>query len=170
MDKRKILSRAIATMFALLALGFIYVLFSGLSSQNNSSVINSKAITDINLPKSPMFDIELGRSEIRRHQGQRLWVTQLAPQQLTELATLEDWLVDVNSGCSTQQVWCAVRTKTQQSGIELRYVKNRPPQLESLSVWVGGFVDPTNGAVYDLLGRAYKQNKASNSQAINVSL
>jgi len=57
-------------------------------------------------------------------------------------------------------VLCVVAAQTDRSGIEIRYTRERPPQLHHSVPWLGGFVNPTTGAVFDLLGRPYTQGEA----------
>ena len=162
MAKRQLLSRVISVMLTLLLFGFIYILFAGLGTNANKE----QQTTD--KKNQTPFDLEPGQTEIRRHQGQRIWVTKLSTQQVTQLANVDDWVLDPNSGCQAQQTWCLIESKTQQTGIEIRFTNKRPPQLNNTTPWAGGFVNPSNGAVYDLLGRSYKSNSAQTKPAINL--
>jgi len=159
MHKRQLLSYAIGGMLSLLLVGFVYVLFAGLSSRDHNPI--NSAI---------QFDVPSGKTEIRRYQGQRTWITHLLQNQVTELRNVDLWVINSLSGCEPQQVWCLVQTKTQKQGIEIQFTNARPPSLKHDTPWVGGYVNPNNGAVYDLLGRAYKNNPSNATGSINVML
>ena len=59
--------------------------------------------------------------------------------------------------------------RQERSGIEIVFSLDHPIQLASGVQWYGGFVDPTNGAVYDRLGRAYKSlRQANRKDALDV--
>ena len=41
------------------------------------------------------------------------------------------------------------------AGLDLSYTLKAPPQIPEEVPWEGGFVDPSSGSVFDLLGRSY---------------
>jgi len=57
------------------------------------------------------------------------------------------------------KVYCVLAATTNRDGVYLQYTLKEPPQLLVDTPWFGGFVDPDSGAIYDLIGRAYQQNK-----------
>ena len=71
-------------------------------------------------------------------------------------------MVNPDSGCALDVEICAVLAKTERSGIDIVFSIEHPVQLASGIKWYGGFVDPSNGSVYDRLGRAYKSLRQKN--------
>lgn len=136
---------AVKAMFAALALAFVLVLLRSLSGP--SSVSNPAAVFD---------DVQTNQTALRRYQGQRVWATRLGALQRNQLKQLDAVVSDPNAGCELSVTICAVKASTARDGIEIIFSDARPPQLDSNVPWFGGLVDPTNGAVYDRLGRLYR--------------
>ncbi len=150
MRPRKIwLIKLIKSMFLFLGLAFAFVLFRSLSGPALTTSVNS-----------PFDDVELGETAMRRLLGQRVWATRLTPLLRRQLKELESSIDSSSQGCLAEQVLCVVAAQTDRSGIEIRYTRERPPQLHHSVPWLGGFVNPTTGAVFDLLGRPYTQGEA----------
>ena len=97
----------------------------------------------------------VGESQLRRVNKQIVWVTYLSDIQKNNLASLTDAQVQLNNACDDAHQYCILLAETDRSGIQLQYTNTSPPQLPIELPWYGGFVNPANGAVYDLLGRAY---------------
>ena len=105
-----------------------------------------------------------GETALRRYSGQRVWITRLSPllrQQSKELETFVDARDD---SCSVFHTVCVFSALTSRDGIEIVFSANKPAQLSADQLWHGGFIDPTSGAVFDRLGRAYLVNKEGQSE------
>ena len=145
MTKRTLLWQAIKTMFVLLAFAFVFVLFRSLGGP--SAVSESTVLYD---------DVVLGQTALRRNDGSRVWVTRLSDLQRQQARQLDSFVKQADVGCNAHLIVCVIKSNTSQSGIDIVYSERMPVQLKSSTLWFGGFVDPTNGAVFDRLGRAYK--------------
>lgn len=152
MNRRYVLSRAVYGMLALLVLAFVWVLFSStrVTLTDEVPVSNDEAL---------FADLALGQSRLYHINSQRVWVTRLSPAQAAQVVTLDKWLSKPDEGCVANAQYCLLSGQTQQSGIYLQFTATPPPQLSSKVPWFGGFVDPTTGEVFDLLGRAYSSVK-----------
>ena len=133
----------VTTMFVVIFLAFVYVLFRSLSSG-----INSETKLFQNLTK--------GETAMRRLEGRRVWVSHLSEQQKQALQAVPEDVVLANTGCSVTAIYCIVDAATNRAGIELVYSSNRPTVILKSKAWHGGFIDPDGGVIYDLLGRAYQ--------------
>ena len=111
------------------------------------------------------LDVPVGETLMQRIKGQRFWVTRLSEQQLRHLESLSEW-VQVESSCELALGLCAVNVNTQRFGVLLRYSANRPNMLADETPWFGGYINPNNGSVYDLLGRGYLRNPANADKAL----
>lgn len=109
--------------------------------------------------------IELGSTELVKHQRQRVWLTRFSPEQRKKIVQITPFVV-VEGGCDTEAEKCLVQSTTNRQGVIVRYVQAKPDTLNNDVVWIGGFIDPTTGAIYDLLGRLYK-NSTKNKQVSN---
>ena len=145
MTKRELLGNTIRSMLVIALFAFVFVLFRSLSGPSLTS--QSEVAFD---------DVQIGETAMRRALGARVWVTRLSPAQRSQLAELSELVVNPNSGCALQSEVCVLSATTQRDGIDVVFSIAHPIQLASDIKWYGGFVDPTNGAVYDRLGRAYK--------------
>lgn len=139
-NQRRILINLIKLMFGLLVLAFFFILFRGLTVRAPIATQNT------------LSDIAVGDTVIRNIAGERLWVSHLSAQQQLALGA--------NNPCATR-TFCALLVTTQQAGIDLVFVKYRPDLLTTNEPWFGGFVDPYNGAVYDLAGRLINRLRGS---------
>ena len=116
-----------------------------------------------NTIKDSDSNIELGTTALIQHQGQRLWSTRLLPEQRLQLEKINDY-VFVGGGCDIQTKRCLLESKTNRQGVIIRYLESKPDIFKNQIPWAGGFINPTNGAIYDLLGRLYRAN--SNSEKV----
>ena len=154
---RKQLKSLVSYMFALVIIGFVYVLFSSLGNNRN-----------IETGVDRFSDIKAGQTVMRRVDGQRVWLTHFNNQQLRQIKLLEPFLINSESGCALKTKMCAVLAAISDNGLELSYSLLPPPQLKADGLWFGGFVDPTTSAAFDLLGRAYRLNRSSDGQTLEV--
>lgn len=159
MSRRDVLIRAVKGMFAILALAFLFVLLRSLSGP---SVISD--------PAAAFDDVQIGQTALRRYQGQRVWATRLSKPQRQQAKELDAVVQDPNLGCPASVTICALSAKTARDGIELMFSQAAPPTLKSGLPWFGGFVDPSSGAVYDRLGRWYKDTGSSAKPLVVVSV
>ena len=152
---RKQLKSLVSYMFALMIIGFVYVLFSSLGNNRNVETGADK-----------FSDIKLGQTVMRRVDGKRVWITHLSKQQLSQTKLLEPFLISPVSDCGLNTKLCAVLAAVSDNGLELSYSLLPPPQIKGDDLWFGGFVDPTTGAAFDLRGRAYRLNRSSDLQTL----
>lgn len=140
-------------MFLFLALGFAYVLISSIGGPSNFS--NPKELFD---------DVAIGQTAARRVGSDRVWVTRLSALTKTQANTVSSHTVDQEAGCDVNGELCVVLAATARSGIDIIYSEKAPIQLPPNVPWFGGFVDPSTGEVFDLLGRAYTATNKGRSQ------
>lgn len=145
---RRRLALGVKTMLGLLALAFVSVLLAGLFTSGDDS-------TDFNAAQ----DILSGHTQLSRVNGERLWISNINQAQLTQLLAMSDNRVYRNTGCQAKLGLCAVRARTSKQGIEIRYIAEKPFYLPPAHELAGGFVNPTTGLVYDLLGRALREQE-----------
>lgn len=137
-----LLQRLIGAGFALLFLGFLFVLISSLGERKSAD------------PEAAFQDLSIGQTGKRRLRGQVVWATRLSEHQRSNLSK--------DDPCLTM-TFCIVAAAGSVDGIDVVYTINSPPQLNKLgqdgvdkegqlNVWTGGFVDPSNGHVYGLSG------------------
>ena len=157
---KSLLLRLIKVMFGLLFIAFAYVLVVGIGGSKIPSLKNSG---------ERFASVAEGQSRLLRLQGKGAWLTRLNDTQRAQLSLLGEELSNPNSGCKIVAKLCAVFSETSQSGINLSFSAAPPPQLPSAFAWFGGFVDPTTGATFDLLGRAYKLGLATDAQQPGVT-
>lgn len=138
-------------MLALIVLAFLFVLVRSLSTGYNSFSDGDQS--------DQFANVFQGTTQMRRLNGQRVWVSRLSPQQSKQLF---DRTINSGAGiaaCDIHAELCVVDAATTRSGIELRYLLQRPTRIAHDVIWVGGFIDPNNGNLYDLLGRSYGAHK-----------
>lgn len=157
---KSLLLRLIKVMFGLLIVAFAYILIVGIGGSNVPSSKDSG---------ERFASVAEGQSRLLRLQGKRVWLTRINDTQRAQLGLLGEELSNPDSGCKILSKLCAVYSETAQSGINLSFSKSPPPQLPSTFAWFGGFVDPTTGATFDLLGRAYKLGLATDVQQPRVA-
>jgi len=155
MNKRNGLSLIVRGMFALLFLAFIWVLLSGIGSIEPERIQPNNDVL--------FAEVGLGETRLLRYQGEPVWVSQLTEQQKLQSKQLDSFIIDGDSGCQPQSTdkYCLLKASTRRDGIIIQFTEREPAQLPRDVLWLGGFVDPTTGHIYDLLGRAYKINKHS---------
>lgn len=152
LDRRRVLTRAVGSLFLLLFLTFMWIFFSGISLFSDEETGNPNA--------NPLFiNISEGQTILRRYKGQVVWVTHLSERQREQLKGLNVVLLDPTSGCSILGQYCVLSASTSRDAIYIQYSQPEPAQLLVGVLWFGGFVDPSSGELYDLLGRAYSTNK-----------
>jgi hypothetical protein len=151
---RKGLSVLIFAMFGSLILAFAVVLlrFSG-------GVPQTPRLTDT------FAQLRSGQTVLQRLNGDPVWVSRLSESQRQQAKTNEGYLLKPESGCAPATELCALVASTDRDGVVIRFTHAIPPQLPAESVWFGGFVNPLNGATFDLLGRAYRLHNGSDLTA-----
>jgi hypothetical protein len=157
---KSLLLRLIKVMFGLLFIAFAYILLVGIGGSNTPKSQN---------PDKQFANVGEGQSRLIRLRGERAWLTRLTNTQRAQLSILSEELSNPDAACKTTAKLCAVFSATSQSGINLSFSATAPPQLPSTVVWFGGFVDPTTGATFDLLGRAYKLGLGTDTQQPRVA-
>lgn len=167
MNKRKFLSVAVGSLFTCLFLVFGWIYFYGLTS--NPSKTSDFKKEDVN----QLFkDVAVGSVVLRRMENRRIWVVHLSSKQRSKINLLDQFVVKSDAGCDFNKVFCLLEAETHRDGVYLQYTLKEPPQLPFNIPWFGGFVDPTSGAVYDLIGRPYQQNKGkfkTSLKQLNIS-
>ena len=161
MNKRKFLSVAVGSLFACLFFVFGWVYFYGLTSSPNTTSDFKKA--DV----SKLFkDVAVGTTVLQRLKNQRVWVVHLSSKQRSQIGLIDQFVGEPEAGCDLNKVFCLLDAMTNRDGVYLQFTLKEPPQLPVDTPWFGGFVDPASGAIYDLIGRAYQQNKGKFSASI----
>ena len=158
-SRRKQLKLLVSGMFGLLVLAFAFVSLQSL----NGVEPDSSRQQGLSLEQLP-----LGQPVLRRVDGRRLWITRLSDQQSRDAAFNNPLLMDSKTGCQPQQAICALSATAAKHSVDIVFSQTAPPQLPDEANWVGGFVDPTTGAVFDLLGRAYRLGSDSDGQKLEV--
>ena len=147
---RSSLRKLVALMFSVLLAAFIFVLIGGWRLEGFGSNGNSSgSLTEFS-------DVAIGQTLLRRYQSKRVWVSRLADTQRRQLASINPFLLEPSSGCPSNATLCVLLAVSPTQSFDLSYSLAPPPQLPSDTPWHGGFVDPTTGVVYDLLGRVYR--------------
>jgi len=159
MNKRQFLSRAVASLFALLLLGFCWILFSGINLTEESDVASDSVTTQHKIFKG----LTNGQIVLRHYRGRAVWVLSLSQQQQGHANELNAYVLEGGVACDVSSSFCVLSAATERAGINTHYTLQAPPQLNVDVPWYGGFVDPTNGVMYDFLGRLYKGQKQQNS-------
>lgn len=146
-------------MLLALILGFLFILFRSLSGP---SITRSDA-------QSAFDNVVTGQTALRRSGQQRFWATRLSGAQRAQAKELSNWVIDSSAGCTVDQVLCIVHAESLRAGIDLVYSAKAPVQLPRKAPWFGGFVDPSSGAAFDFMGRAYKDIR-SNEQRTSLDI
>ena len=152
MSRRRTLSLIVRGMLLALVLAFFAVLFASLNTRHTSG--SGSAEPDA-IGLAIFNDIPLGQSEMRRFDGQRVWVTHLSAALKAQLATLNEVVQTASTGCQANTEYCVLVAASSRDGLDMVFSATSPAQLAPDLPWYGGFVDPANGRVYDRLGRAY---------------
>ena len=156
-DKREVLGACIKAMLATLVLSFLFILFRSLGGPSNTST-NAASVFD---------SVVVGQTALRREGQERFWATRLNKFQRRQVSEISPWVIDAESGCQPDVVLCVVSALSQRNGIDIVYSTNAPSQLPKGFIWHGGFIDPATGAVFDFMGRAYK-NIETDDQRISL--
>lgn len=146
---RKYLGRVVVLMCAVLVLSFITILLQGTLLQTAPDLSKQRE------SEQSDYGLQLGQTAMRRLNGELVWISYLSTEQLADLDELTSHVTD-SVGCDRTQNYCLLAAATERTGVQLQYTKKPPAQLPSDVPWVGGFVNPANSIVYDLLGRAYR--------------
>lgn len=161
--RRALLSKAVYWMLVLLVLAFVFVLFRSLDTGLTALPSTEKSLKDDSL----FSDIVPGQTALRRVGSLRIWVTRFSDAQRLQAAQLSSLVKTGGLHCKPESDLCVIAASTNRQGVELRYTRSAPVQLPSGLQWFGGFVDPSNGRLYDLWGRAYA---FQNVQSLNEQL
>jgi hypothetical protein len=104
--------------------------------------------------------ITAGEAALRRLGGEPVWVVRYSEQDESAKELLASAVDSVGvPPCRTRDnEFCYFRARGVNPDVVIRYVEIRPARLPRESPWYGGFVDPSNGAVYDRFGRGYRSN------------
>ena len=145
---RKNLSRIIVLMCAIVVLSFASILLNG-------TLFFVSTSDQENLSDEYFDGLIVGHPELRRIDQRLVWVTHLSTTQKASLGQLSVAQIRQGQACDIAQDFCVLLAETEQSGINLQYTPAPPAQLPSDLPWFGGFVNPLDGSVYDLLGRPY---------------
>jgi hypothetical protein len=124
-----------------------YVMFSGLFSGQSQGRDNPGSIA-------------AGESQLQRLNNRSVWVVRFHEESDAARTDQEAYIAKASSTpCLTSvNEYCYLDARGIRSGIVVRYVSERPDQVPSSAAWYGGFVDPSNGAIYDRHGRGFKVN------------
>ena len=145
-NKRLWLVRMTFSAVVILIVLFLFIFFRGLAWSPDTSEKKSS-------------ELNTGSTKLIRQDGQRLWATRLSEIQRQELVKLTPF-VTTGNGCAPEGI-CFVQPETSQQGVIIIYIEKKPDVLVSETPWIGGFINPVNGAVYDLLGRLYPNSTAA---------
>ena len=159
MSRRQLLSMTVASLLVIVLLSFVWVLFSSIN------VDEQGAYSDVGKPRHKLFkELNEGQIVLRRYKGRAVWVLRLNSLQQTQAKELSAYVVERKAEpCNGESTFCVLAAITQRSGINTHYALQAPAQLAVDTPWYGGFVDPTNGTLYDFLGRAYQGQKKQES-------
>lgn len=152
---RQTLGRIVRSMWLLLIIAFLAVLFASLSTREPNEE-NQQPVTQATL----FADVSAGQTTLRRHLGKRVWVTRLDAALRDQLLLLEPFLLDAKAGCQIADSLCVLDASSSRDGIEIVFSRQAPPTLPTAAPWVSGLVDPADGSAYDVLGRAYRGTAA----------
>ena len=151
-NKRIWLLRLTVSFAILLFVSFLFIFFRGLAWSPNTIDENTS-------------QLELGITTLIRQSGQRFWVTRLDQLQRQKLQIIAQFVFN-EGGCQLQEQVCFVKSKTTKQGVLIVYVSEKPDILVTEVAWQGGFINPNNGAVYDLLGRLYRSSMKGNDDKV----
>jgi len=169
LQRRAFLTKAVSRMLIILVLAFWFVLFRSLGTNVSSGVGASSNTEQTSKQDQAAFaNVTLGQTSLLRVRGQRVWVTRLSELQQTQGKQLTPYVLGNDHNCQLENELCVFSVATTRDGIELRFTARVPAQLPANLPWFGGFVDPSNGQLYDLWGRAYAFQNAQPLAAIQV--
>ena len=160
---QSILKRIIKLMFAMLICAFAYILFRGASQPDmQSSLVDGAEIVELR----EFDDIAPGETTLRRVNGTPTWITRVDAKLLKRMQAVAAAVA--GEACTLELGLCLLDAKTSVDGILFTRTETAPPQLSSAIAWYGGFVDPTNGAVFDRLGREYLLSETAQATPMRV--
>jgi len=152
-NQRKWLLRLTALISIAFLVSFFYIFIRGLIWSPNS-IDNRLDLSAVQL--------SLGTSDIFQFSGKRVWLTRFSEKQHEQLRNMNEFVYQ-EGGCDLGEIntekesYCMLQVETQIQGVIIRYISERPHSLSKDTPWVGGFINPADGAIYDLSGRLYKQ-------------
>lgn len=149
------LPKLVKAMFIALIAVFIFILVQGAMFTGKGSSL-TKALPAI------------GTVSLNNKKGMYYWINHYSDAQLSVRTKLDKWVVDAIEGCPESQSFCALSAETGQQGVRIIYSEQSPPLMKSDTPWFGGYINPVNGAVYDLFGRAYKFSAATTPASLPV--
>ena len=152
LNKRIWLLRLTISFAILLLVSFLFIFFRGLAWNPHTIQENTS-------------ELELGVTTMLRQSRQRVWVTRLDQLQRQRLQLIDRFVFN-EGGCQLQEQVCFIKSETTQQGVLIVYVNEKPDILATEVVWQGGFINPNNGAVYDLLGRLYRGSIKDNNDLV----
>jgi hypothetical protein len=158
-SRREQLKFLVRGMFGLLLLAFVFVSLRSLNGVESDNSLHQALSID---------QLPLGKTTLRRVDGMRLWITRLSDQQRRDAALNKPFLMDSQTACPPQLDVCALSATAAKYSVDIVFSLKAPPQLPDEANWLGGFIDPTTGAVFDLLGRAYRLGRDSDGQRMRV--
>jgi hypothetical protein len=149
--RRRLLWVVICLMGMLLLTMFVYVMVSGtLLPDRNAG------------PDGPQNSMAAGEASLSRLDGQLVWILRFAEADDISRDALTPHVSDAGTVfCLTrEQEYCYFDARGRNPDLVIRYVRERPDHLPRDIPWFGGFVDPTDGAIFDRLGRGLLLNPA----------
>lgn len=145
-SQRLWLPRLVAALFVSLILVFVFILIRGATFTTHKQVADLPA---------------LGTASLEQKKGVYYWLNNYSDTQRSMRAQIDKWVVVANAGCAggaAESSICALSAETGKQGVRIIYRKERPPLMKRNIPWQGGYINPVNGAIYDLFGRAYKSS------------
>ncbi|MEO0369443.1 MAG: hypothetical protein AAF197_11785 [Pseudomonadota bacterium] len=154
--KRLVLENIIKLMVIAFVAGFLFILFIGASQHD----MESELLRHHDGIQADFKEIRAGDTEMRRVNNQPVWVTNLDAKLVSDLQVLPPF-VETSGGCAPVEGYCVLDALTERSGILISFSETKPRQLPRDTEFLGGFVNPSNGLVYDRLGRIYLDQASS---------
>ena len=149
--RRQRLWVVICLMGLLLLTMFAYVMVSGI------------VLPDRNAGPDRVQDgMAAGEVSLSRLDGRLVWILRFAEADDISRDALSPYVSDAETVfCLTrEQEYCYFDARGRNPDLVIRYIEERPDHLPQDIPWFGGFVDPTDGAIYDRLGRGLALNPA----------
>lgn len=140
-------------MFLLLILAFLLILVRGAMFSKNDRAVG----LSVN-----------GVVSLENKKGNYYWLNHYSAAQLAVREQLDESVVEPNAGCPVSLSVCSLSAETGRQGVRILYSQEMPSSLKADTLWYGGYINPVDGAVYDLFGRAYKFNKDIKQVSLKV--
>lgn len=150
------LSRAIKLLLSCFILAFLYVLFKMATWSPQFNLANEL---------SAVLESDTRLVSLK---GKRYWVTKLSKNQRKQMDDVDTYVHQVT--VCDESDFCLIDSSTLRQGVIIRFALEKPQQLNLEQEWFGGFINPANGAVYDLKGRGYLTNSQQASKTISTIL